>query len=451
MIDKIGINAGNAAPVSKPAGSLKSTTTENNPEIRDRVTLSGDKCGCKKPWTILYYLAGNNNISQDMILKAARLEQAGSNKDVNIAVQMAQPENSPYPGVTRFKIEKNPNKVRIPKVTETRVYRAGSNFKKSELPTLVSPPLEKIDNAAMNDPKVLTDFIAWGMKSYPADHYLVVIMDHGYGFVGTVEDNKQDKVLSLPEIKQALKGAQEETGKKIDILGLDSCLMQQAETAYQFRDHAGYLLASEEVEYPLGMPEGNMAKRLQEELEKGEVTPADAAKILVDEAGKAKDAMKTISAIDLKQMNDIKDKTNTLAKELQKSSLSKTEIEKIIKNTYNYCQVLPNEKLCTDYRDLSHFAKQLIAAEGAGDGLKSAAKELVESIGSAVVAEAHVDGEVGAAGGLSIYLPGNGMLEKYDRQDTGQSFINPRNIYMETDWAKDTQWDEWVQGLKETK
>lgn len=451
MIDKIGINAGNAAPVSKTAGSLKSTTTESNQEIRDRVTISGDKCTCKKPWTILYYLAGNNNISQDMILKAARLEQTGSNKDVNIAVQMAQPEDSPYPGVTRFKIEKNPGRVRIPKITETRVYGAGSNFKKSELPQLVSPQLEKIDNAAMNAPKVLKDFITWGMKNFPADHYLVVMMDHGYGFVGTVEDNRQDKVLSLPEINQALKGAQEETGKKIDILGLDSCLMQQAETAYQLRDHADYLLASEEVEYPLGMPEGSMAKRLQEELKKGEVTPADAAKILVDEAGKAQDAMKTISAIDLKQMNNVKDKTNALAKELQKSSLSKAEVENIIKNTYNYCQVLPDEKLCIDYRDLSHFAKQIIASEGAGDGLKSAAKELVESIGSAVVAEAHVDGEVGAAGGLSIYLPGNGMLEKYDRQDTGQSFINPRQIYMETDWAKDTQWDEWVQGLKDTK
>jgi hypothetical protein len=319
----------------------------NLPAIQDKVSL-GKSCEPEvKPWTILYYLAGNNDISQDMILKTARLEQAGSNEQLNIAVQMAQPEKSPYPGVTRFKIEKNPNPVNIPdlKSTPSQVYHNGKPVSRQELPKLVSPPLAKLEGAAMNDPQTLSDFVKWGMKSFPARHYLVVIMDHGYGFLGTVEDNHQDKVLSLPEIKHALTEAQTSTGKKIDILGMDSCLMQQAETAYELKDNAKFLLASEEVEYPLGMPEGKMAGRLQQALAEGEVCPEKAAQLLVDEAGKFPAAIKTMSAVDLRQMGKVKTHADALAKSLLKSSMPKAELKKLVETTFNLCQVLPDDKL----------------------------------------------------------------------------------------------------------
>jgi hypothetical protein len=262
-----------------------------------------------------------------------------------------------------------------------------------------------------------------------------------------VEDNKQDKVLTLPEIKQALQEAKQDTGKKIDILGMDSCLMQQAEVAYELKDQANYLLASEEVEYPLGMPEGKMAGRLQKALAQGEVCPDKAAKILVEEAGKAPNAIKTMSIIDLKKMEAVKNNSDVLAKALLKSSMPKEELKKIVESTFNFCQVLPDDKLCTNYRDLFQFADGLAKAPGAEDQIKQAALELKQSIKEAVIAEIHTEEEHST--GLSIYLPSNGMLESYDRRDPGAKLpMNPKEIYNELEWAKDTSWDELVQSLK---
>ena len=32
------------------------------------------------------------------------------------------------------------------------------------------------------DPEALKDFIQWGIKDYPADHYLLVLWNHGSGW-----------------------------------------------------------------------------------------------------------------------------------------------------------------------------------------------------------------------------------------------------------------------------
>ena len=37
----------------------------------------------------------------------------------------------------------------------------------------------------MGDPKVLTDFLRWGAKKYPAKNYMVVIGNHGAGWDDT--------------------------------------------------------------------------------------------------------------------------------------------------------------------------------------------------------------------------------------------------------------------------
>ena len=168
----------------------------------------------------------------------------------------------------------------------------------------------------------------------------------------------------------------------------------------------------------------------------------------MEEAGNSPESIKTISAIDLKLMGEIKQKTKALAKALQKSNLSKAEMKKIVKKTYNFCQVLPEDKLCTNYRDLKHFADLLSQNPKAKEKLKKAAVDLIASLEKAVVAEKHTPEE--NAGGLSIYLPENGMLESYDRRDpTMKALLNPKQIYEKTDWAKGNQWDEFLQGLKE--
>ena len=397
-----------------------------------------------KDWTVLYYMAGNNDIAQDLIKKTARFERSGSDEHLNVVVQLAQPQDSPYPGVNRFKMEKAP----VSGISSVKNYLIGKFTGAKDLPRITSPRLEELGNVPMNDPQTLKDFVSWGMKNYPAEHYCVMVMDHGYGFVGTVEDRDwPQKVLSLPELKQALGDAQKESGKKIDILGFDACLMQQAEVAYQLKNQADYLLASQEVEYPIGMPEGAMTQRLQEELKKGEVDPLTAGRLLAEEAAKDTEAMKTVSLVDLKQMDEVRKNTDRLAQSLLKSHISTGELKKLIHNTYNFCRVDPQDKLCTEYRDLYHFAEQLSVYPGSEPPVRKAAQEVMKSVKSAVVAQEH-QGE-GEINGLAVYLPEDGMLGFYDGRytETKVTLDVPR-AYHQTDWARDTQWDEWLNTLK---
>jgi len=400
----------------------------------------------QKDWTVLYYMAGNNNISGDLVRKTARLEKSGSDDNLNILVQLAQPEKSPYPGVGRYKMEKNPQPVKSSMKNFCNLM-AEKITGRDHLPEIASPSLENLGAVPMNTANTLSNFVTWGMKNYPAKHYCLVIMDHGYGFAGTVEDQAlPHKLLSLPDLKRALSTAQKETGEKLDILGFDACLMQQAEVAYQLKDQADFLLASQEVEYPRGMPEGKMFKSLAKELKKGDVNPEKAGRLMAKEAEIDSKAMKTISLLDLKQMEQVKQTTDHLAQSLLKSHISSQELKKIISHTYNFCRVEPGDKLCNEYRDLYHFAELLSLNSGVEPEVKKAALEVMQSIKSAVIQEGH-QGK-GDINGLAIYLPKDGMLNYYDGRNTESKVaVNVPAVYRSTDWARETKWDEWLGSL----
>lgn len=402
----------------------------------------------KKKWTVLYYLAGNNNISGDMLTKMSRLERFGSDENVNIVTQVGQPENSPYPGTTRFFVEKNPNPGPEPVPLQSRkrpvVYGPSREVALRTAPALVSPPLEKLGPVNMAEPEALADFVSWGMKTYPAEHYMVVLMDHGYGFVGTIQDDKSGKLMSTPGVGEALASAEKKTGQKVDIVGFDSCLMQQAEVAHQLGDSAGYVVGSEEVEYPFGFPEGRMVGRLEEELKNGEVEPDRLARLMVEEGAKDS-SMKTISAVDLSEMKALEQSVDGLAGVLMNSSVSKETLRKIITSTQAYCSVFPEDKLCTNYRDLYDFCQKLIQSPDIKDPkVMEAALKTADVLQKAVIAQKQPGEGIENSHGLSIYLPADGLLESYDEKSNRLS-AKPKEAYLDLSFSQKTRWDEFLQ------
>jgi hypothetical protein len=410
-----------------------------------------------KKWTILYYLCGNNNIARDMIVKAGRLEQTGSTERMDIVIQTGQPAESPYPGATRFHLQKAPQgNWDEPDYGNEDPYRVYGERKSKDEPyqKLFSKPVESLGPVDMSDSKVLQDFITWGMKNYPAERYMVVLMDHGYGFMGTLQDDSSNRVMSLPEVEKALKGAQARTGKKIDVLGLDSCLMQQAEAAYQLKDAAKYLVASEEVEYPFGWPEGNIAANLDTALKLGPVTPRKAAEIVVQSAAKDSDEIKTLSAIKLRNMEYVKVAMDALARALIATDVPKETARRIIEETHNYCTVLPDDKLCTNYRDVYDFAERLLKAPDMSDrDVKKAAVAVIDALSDAVVAETHKGEGKEGSHGLAAYLPSTGFLPEYEGfipEDKGPKvkFPPPSQRYADLSFARSSMWDELIKSLK---
>ena len=104
-----------------------------------------------------------------------------------------------------------------------------------------------VGRGTMIDTMAVTDFIKWGVSTYPADRYIMVFWDHGGGTIGGYgndENYPNAGSLSLLDLRTALANA----GQKFDIVGFDACLMGTIETAYALEPCADYLLASEEYE-----------------------------------------------------------------------------------------------------------------------------------------------------------------------------------------------------------
>ena len=110
--------------------------------------------------------------------------------------------------------------------------------------------LENMGDINTGDPNVLADFITRGVKDYPADHYALVISDHGASWPGVGGDESSDQdSLELWELNEAIAGGLEGAGlDKLDLLGFDACLMATYEVASTLAPLADRLLASQELE-----------------------------------------------------------------------------------------------------------------------------------------------------------------------------------------------------------
>ena len=115
---------------------------------------------------------------------------------------------------------------------------------------------EKLDSSlCMSEPDNLRDFIVWTRENYPADRYMLVLWDHGGGFVngfGSDDLNKRSGTEYGTMLASEITGAVRDSGVKFDLIGFDACLMQDIEYAYAFEPYADFYLASEETEPAYG-------------------------------------------------------------------------------------------------------------------------------------------------------------------------------------------------------
>ncbi len=207
---------------------------------------SGDdskETGDKADWTYMVYMGADNNLSTAGLFDLNEMEAAGSDDRVKIVLQ-AEFSNfytdfgaigqDGYQGETlRFIVQKDndPDNVN---------FGAGRS----------------IGNVDMGSRTALTNFIKWAAGKYPAEHYALVIWDHGAGwkksalFKGAVQDETSNSFMSLPDLAAAVRSA----GVHLDIINFDACLMAMYEVAYEFLGLADYLVFSEELEPGDGDP-----------------------------------------------------------------------------------------------------------------------------------------------------------------------------------------------------
>ncbi len=130
--------------------------------------------------------------------------------------------------------------ISLQQVVGTKVIPLGNNLK----------PQTK-----MASTDVLIDFINTSTELFPADKYILIMWNHGFGYDGYGRDttilygDKKDKQLSLTQLQTALSSTKLiQNGEKFELLGFDACLMATYEVAEKLDVYANYLVASQEKE-----------------------------------------------------------------------------------------------------------------------------------------------------------------------------------------------------------
>jgi hypothetical protein len=409
-----------------------------------------------KKWTILVYLAGDNDLDADGAKDIAEMAKVGSNEDVNI---IAQFDRAGEAGTQRFYITQ------------------GGGYPKDSI--------KNLGETNTGDPKVLLDFLKWGIKTYPAKHYMAVLWNHGSGWN---EDNVYEKAIEFcpekRELSSTIKRSFRERGikkslfsttieeilknpaqdrailyddeskdfldnmemkkvlteaakllpeKKFDILGFDACLMNTLEVAFQLKDIAKIIVGSEETEPNAGWPYDKLLDALAE---KPDLTPVDLGKVIVDSYigsydNGADSEPVTLSAVNSKKMADVLAAVNKLALALKKNVSQKDVFYILLKITYDVQQFY-----YPTYKDLFDFARLLnerIDVKEIKDASKAVMDILQPGDDDFIIASGNLTKSMSGAHGVSIYFPVRERYLKY---------------YSKLDFAKKSKWDELVKAFQ---
>ena len=95
---------------------------------------------------------------------------------------------------------------------------------------------------------VLTSFLRFGQRECPADRYVLFFYGHGYGPLGLFFDAESDdasvkSTMALTSLSESLEAA----GERAAVIVFRACLANTLETAYQLRDAAEFMLASQSI------------------------------------------------------------------------------------------------------------------------------------------------------------------------------------------------------------
>src|SRR5688572_8535103 len=222
----------------------------------------------ERKWTIMVYMAGDNNLAEEMI---------GALQDIKAAER-----HEAFTAVARFDSGGPLREFAIGKDTKQDggLKLTNVDFPKKTIKVIKDGyEIEKEVTLRRIRPLV-ADFIVDTILKYPADNYMLVLSGHGSGAVGDfLASSRRRSSLSVADLESILKEVHDEfhtpqgahydkkddyKKKKIDILGMDSCLMSMAEVAYEVRQHVEYLVGAEGFEPNTGWPYGRLLLGLLE-------------------------------------------------------------------------------------------------------------------------------------------------------------------------------------------
>ncbi len=372
-------------------------------------------------WTFMVYMAGDNNLSSAGDQDLREMRKVGSTADVNVLVQF---DNAGNLGTQRF-----------------RVLKGGNDL------------VQSLGETDSGDPDVLLDYVKWAKENYPAERYALVLWNHGGGWepsaIDTIAQEVKapaysdreatersasplrraffrptlEKILGLGspqeraicsddgsghsldtvELGKVLEKTKAFLGQKLDLLGMDACLMSNVEVAYQAQPYVNYIVASEESEPNEGWPYETVLPRLVGD---PGLATADLASHIVHayvqsyvDMGYSGDV--TQAALDLAQIGALNTALDHLADALRaRLPRASSQVWKAHAKSKRFWH--------NTLADIGSFSSQMKKATRT-EPIKVAATEVTAALqpgaGKFVIAEAHNGSGVTASSGVTVYLP----------------------------------------------
>ena len=223
----------------------------------------------KKPWTFMVYMAGDNSLNRAAPADLSEMKKIGSSDKLNIIAQVDRATGGH---------------------TCQRYYLRKST-------SLGADSVAKLGEIDTGNPQNLLDFISWTERTYPADRYALVLWNHGSGWDDTdvyaneryrslrritgrarhaffrtslrrtMEKAKKDRTarailyddnakdfIDNRELTTVLASAAKLNKRKLDLLGMDACLMSMIEVGSEISPSVEYTVGSEETEPTEGWP-----------------------------------------------------------------------------------------------------------------------------------------------------------------------------------------------------
>jgi hypothetical protein len=362
-------------------------------------------------WTVLVYMNGANDLQQYSVLNMNQMERVASNPDVRFVVQWKQ-----------FPAQFNGGTF-----NGTRRYLANSDFSSNINSTLLQDMGTSID---MGSTQTLNDFISWGKANFPADHYCLIVWNHGNGWRRSITnvdftravsyDDETGNSIQIWDLNQAL------GSEHFDLISWDASLMQMMEVAYEIKDNADYIIGSEESPPGEGLPYDLVFAPFRDT---PNATPKSLSKSFVDGmlAVPAYNTKKiTQSVLDTSKLQALATAISTLGTELKNNVGSLTgAIQSARVNSQAYS---PSSNRV--YRDLKDICLR-IEANTSIPSVLNATAGVKTAIADAVVWEGHNANSINSTG-ISIDF------------SSGSTFASSSSDYALMKLAIATQWNEYL-------
>ena len=327
-------------------------------------------------------------------------------------------------------------------------------------------PVELVDQVPSvntGDPRSLTEFVVWATAAYSAERVALILWNHGTGWdeedvyaryrevgEGLRKDRQRGLVSERPgralflssfaevaaladddtraicyddssmdfldnaDLDAALAAASQRTGRRVDLLGMDACLMASVEVAYAVRRHADVLVASEEVEHADGWPYARILGALTAS---PEMDAACLGRHIVDAfSDRYKSRTRTpgwwtLASLDLAKLEPAIERFGPVCEWLAERMPDDFNIERRLLRAQKDLRRFSRPK--DDPVDLLQLLE--ILGQGGHGPLAAMAEEVTGHLeGKAIDRNWSAAGQ--SAGGLSIYLPLGGYSPFYDRQ-----------------------------------